>query len=385
MGFIQDFQNFQVFGKWNKQRLPIGFYSEMGSDRIYFEEMIHRLVEEYKQPVLYLTSSDKDPMLAYAHPDFHTVNIGSGLFRNMAFRDLNVKLFVMTLPDLEAYELKRSINPVHYAYVFHSLVSTHMIYRDYAFDAYDTIFTVGPHHETEIREAERLFNLKPKAFVPHGYPRIDQILKDYEQYQKTVPARDLNEPVKVLIAPSWGPNSISSLCLEPLIQHLLNAGLDVTYRPHPMTHREDAPRMDNVQKRFGGNALFHFDADIANADSLFASDVMISDWSGVALEFALATGKPVLYIDIPRKLQNTRFEKFQSVPVEVSLREQLGAVVSPDAIDTVPARIAEIMGSLSERQQTIARLKTELVYNLGRSSEVGAAELMKLLESLPEN
>src|SRR5438093_13437904 len=57
------------------------------------------------------------------------------------------------LTDLDAYHLMRSAAyPVHYVYVFHSMVSSHMVFRPKAYDAYDTILCVGPHHTREIRQ-----------------------------------------------------------------------------------------------------------------------------------------------------------------------------------------------------------------------------------------
>ena len=35
--------------------------------------------------------------------------------------------------------------------------------------------------------------------------------------------------------------------------------------------------------------------------SLYQSDLMISDWSGVAFEYAFAFNKPVIFCDVPKK------------------------------------------------------------------------------------
>ena len=52
------------------------------------------------------------------------------------------------------YYLKRSKYSVHYIYVPHSLSSLHSIYRKGAFDYFDTLFCVGPHHVKEARKLE---------------------------------------------------------------------------------------------------------------------------------------------------------------------------------------------------------------------------------------
>ena len=65
---------------------------------------------------------------------------------------------IMTMPDLETFHIKRSkSHPVHYIYMFHSMVSTHLVYRKSAFDNYDTIFCVGEHHLDEIQNTEKYY------------------------------------------------------------------------------------------------------------------------------------------------------------------------------------------------------------------------------------
>jgi hypothetical protein len=47
------------------------------------------------------------------------------------------------------------------------------------------------------------------------------------------------------------------------------------------------------------------------------------DWSGVAMEFAFGLEKPVLFIDVPRKVNNPEYKTLRAVPLEVSYRDQI--------------------------------------------------------------
>ena len=87
-----------------------------------------------------MTSSNKDPLLTNANKKFSVYNIGSKTIRTIFFATLDVKVVVMTMPDLHNYHIKRSNNSVHYVYLPHSLLSTHMVYRKGAFDFYDSFF-----------------------------------------------------------------------------------------------------------------------------------------------------------------------------------------------------------------------------------------------------
>ena len=362
-------------------RPSIAFYSEMGSDRIYFEGIMRRLIQDYNQKILYFTSGKNDPLLKEPPDGRLPFYVGEGMVRTMLFMELDVPLFVMTLSDLDTLLLKRSPYGTHYAYIFHSLVSTHMVYRHGAFDGYDTLFCVGPHHEREIREAEKIFNTPAKTFVQHGYPRIDKIMADYQTYLKKPPKRAEPDTPNIVVAPSWGVNSISDRCANALVEILLNQGYYVTFRPHPMTLRQQKNMRQVMEARFKKYEKFAFDDDIANTRSLFEADIMICDWSGVALEFGLGTEKPIVFIDVPPKRRNDRFSEFKAKPIEDTLRTELGVICAPDALQSLPETIEALIRQKDVIQQRIATLREATVYNIGKADEVGARELMKLLEA----
>ena len=59
--------------------------------------------------------------------------------------------------------------------------------------------------------------------------------------------------------------------------------------------------------------------------------MMISDWSGAALDYALSQSKPVLFIDVPRKVNNPSYQESAIEPLEVFIRDKIGQVIPPDA------------------------------------------------------
>ena len=86
---------------------------------------------------------------------------------------------VMSLPDLGKYEIKKSKYDVSYIFVPHNILSTHMVFRNGAFDAFDIFFCAGPHHFREIRESEKKYKTKRKELLKFGYSRIDKIIAKY--------------------------------------------------------------------------------------------------------------------------------------------------------------------------------------------------------------
>ena len=161
---IKNFQELLNFNNSPDEFRKIVFYSESKVYWTHFEPVINSLMNNHKYKFSYVSSSKDDPGLFLDNNNIKTFYIGNGVACTIFFRILKANLLVMTMPDLETFHIKRSIYPVHYIYIFHSMVSSHMIYRHDAFDNYDTIFCVGPHHVHEIREREKKYNLNKKKY-----------------------------------------------------------------------------------------------------------------------------------------------------------------------------------------------------------------------------
>ena len=365
----------------NDQRAFV-FYAESRADWAHLGPIVEELIGRHGRTVCYVTSEEHDPIFQRADSKLLTFYVGMGSTRTTFFRLVDARVVVMTLPDLETFHLKRSVHPVHYAYVFHSMVSTHMIYRPGAFDAYDTVFCVGPHHVAEIRRTESLDGLPPKHLVEHGYGRLDAILAERTDPGTAIDAVGADGPTRrrVLLAPSWGPGSfIESPVGAELVDRLLTADQDVVLRLHPMTVRHHPDLVDELNGRFGARGLT-IETDMRDRRSLAASDIMVSDWSGAALEYAFGLERPVLFLDMPRKVNNPEYERLGIVPIEDSIRTEVGELVRPDDLDAVMPAIERLCLRRGEVQARLREARERNVYNVGRSATVGAEHLVRLAD-----
>src|SRR3989449_6471721 len=272
--FYAEWQAMKRFRSLPLEEREIVFYAETKADWVHFAPIIRELTEAHDKRVCYLTSDHEDSVLEGHHPNILPFGIGSGAVCTILFRALEARVMVITLTDLDAYHLKRSAAyPVHYVYVFHSMVSSHMVFRKKAYDAYDTILCVGPHHVREIRKNEALHGLKQKRLIEHGYGRLDTII---EGFRARPSGRPSPGPAKrVLIAPSWGPDCITAVCADALIAVLLSAGHHVTFRPHPMSARHQKAAIDRLRSTFGPNPRFALELDVRSSQSLEEADLMI--------------------------------------------------------------------------------------------------------------
>ncbi len=353
----------------------IVFYAEDAESWPHLGPVVEHLTQSMGRHVCYVTSSRRDPMLHAPHPLVRSFCVGESSARTSWFMSLQANLCVMTMPDLQTFHLKRSRrHPVHYAYVFHSMVSTHMIYRPAAFDAFDTILCAGPHHVREIRATEAANHLPAKHLIEHGYGRLDTLLRN-RQARGPSPRPDTARPVHVLIAPSWGPHGLLETCGEACVRALLNAGFQVTVRPHPMTRRKWPGCIATLEKAFRGHPHLVLENDVAGHASLETADVMISDWSGAALEFAFAFQRPVLFVDLPRKVNNPDYERIGCLPLEVSIRDRIGRVLPSENLAHLPDAVHSLCAQAPAWRERIAQVRAESIYNVGESARVAAEQL----------
>ncbi|MDG1207150.1 MAG: CDP-glycerol glycerophosphotransferase family protein [Pseudomonadales bacterium] len=373
--FFRHIKNLIDFTQLDRSQKRIVFYSEGKNYWVHLEGMVRAVLENSDIPVCYVSSSVADPGLALSHPNYHVFEIDESFVRNWLFENMQADVLVMSMPDLQQYQVKRSKFDVHYVYVQHSLVSLHMVYREGAFDFFDTIFCAGPHHLKELRSLEEKYNLPKKQLVNHGYARLDAILKEAENHKNRVTPQ--GEPIHVLVAPSWGPNSIvESGVGKAIIAQLLSNGFKVTFRPHPQTTKFAKTQVDDIVKSHQRAALFHFEDNVAGQNSLHQSDVMICDWSGAALDYAFGLNKPVLFIDVPRKINNPRYQDIDIEPLEVGIRPIIGDVLSVNDISSCSSRIAALC------EENLLYDKSNYVFNSGKSNEAGFTALMKIVANV---
>jgi CDP-glycerol glycerophosphotransferase (TagB/SpsB family) len=163
---------------------------------------------------------------------------------------------------------------------------------------------------------------------------------------------------------------------------VLGAGHALVVRLHPMTVRRHPGMPAALAAKFGADpGRFRVVTDMNERESLLASDLMISDWSGAALDYAFGLERPVLFVDMPKKVNNPEFAKLALPPLEESVREEIGAILPLGEIATAPARIAALTADPAGFRDRIRRARERWIYQVGRSAEVAASRLARLLEA----
>jgi hypothetical protein len=367
----------QFTGRANKDQ-SIVVYSEGSGYWKFLGPVVSSLIADYGREIDYVTSDINDPVLSNPPPNVRGYYVGSGSAFVYALQTLRAAVLLMTTPDLNNFHLKRSRYPVHYTYLHHSMVSTHMIYRKSAFDAFDSILCVGPHHVLETREWEKQHGLPEKELFEHGYGPLDLILEKSKNRPDL--AQEKDGPPHILLAPSWGPDGILETIGEELINILMDAGYRVTIRPHPRTCHLSPEIMATLEARYSDHPHLKIDLEAESFSSLMETDLMISDWSGVAMEYAFGLEKPVLFIDVPAKTNNPDHETIAAIPFEKSYRDQVGTIHSADELLTIPSAIEYLLEDPREQAAAAAKFRNEAIFNPGTSGKNGAKIIVELAD-----
>ena len=376
--FGNERKELEKFNKLSLDERLIVFYSEDISSFVHFEQIIHELTEKMGCQICYVTSAKDDPILTSQNKRIKAFYIGLGAIRTKFFMELKAEVLVMTMPNLETYFIKRSkVYPVHYVYVFHSIVSTHTIYRKGAFDHFDSIFCVGPHHVEEISATESVYDLKHKNLVKYGYGLLDNLQTNKSMKNQQRCTEDGKK--KILVAPSWGKNGLLETKGLELVKILLDGGYHVTVRPHPMTIRKWSKTIKAIENEFKSNANFEIEKDVSTFESLYSAYGLISDWSGIAIEYAFACELPVLYIDGSPKINNSSYDKIACEALEITIRNLIGKVISPNELESLPKIIESTYENIDNFKTKIQEVRDKTVFNLGESGMNGAQEIVKIL------
>lgn len=412
MRFFHHLRQLIRFMQLPESACQVAFYAESKNAWPDLEDLILTLLNTSSLSICYFTSDKTDPGLTIKNPRYHSFNIDEGFIRNWLFENIKTSVFVMTTPDLHQYQLKRSKYPVHYIYVQHSLVSLHSVYRKGAFDHFDTIFCAGQHHINEIRAMEAYYQLPAKNLIEHGYPRLDRILEScqdgFVQSQKrpsmasalpssesrrssteqSHPDSSFNQKTqqkKILIAPTWGKQgAIESGLAYTIIDDLLELGHGVILRPHPETRKLASSALHKIQKQYEKHPNFHLETHIADTQSLFTSDIMISDWSGAALDYAFGVKKPVIFLDIPQKINNPDYALLEIEPFEKTIRESVGTIICYNDLINHTVDWNKAFNK-AEKHFSSFTLNQSPIFSVGHSAEVGTNFIKNYITHMRNN
>ena len=365
----------------NLQKMDLVFYSEGSGFYKYFENIIDAILKNSDIEITYITSDPKDAIFSKNEPRIKPYYISGNHLITLMMK-LECKIVVMTTPDLQKYHIKRSKmkKNIEYIYVDHGCTSLNLTYRTGALDHFDTIFAVSREQGLEVRAIEKLRDTHKKRIVKCGYGLIDNMLEAYRSKEKPK-----NEKPVILIAPSWQYDNILDSCIDDIVNDLVCDKYKVIIRPHPQYIKRFPMRMEAMFERYRDKLSddFIIQTDFSSTDTVYNSDVMITDWSAIAFEYSFTTERPTLFVNTKMKVVNRDYTKISLVPFDITGRNKIGRSIEKDECCNISKTVEDFLVHHDDYAEQIRTLRDEYFYNLGSSGEAGADYIIRRIKGLP--
>lgn len=325
------FSEYKTVNYLIRKKYQVVFYSESGHYFQVFQPIMDELIKRNVR-ICYITSDPKDCLLEQRYSRGFEVFYIKWMLAFL-FTHLNAEIVIMTMPDLGNFLYKKSTKVGSYIYIFHAAVSTHQQYRKEAFVHYDCIFCTGEYQHLELTKAERLYGYPQKDLIRYGYPLLETLKSK---------KKEVGEGPIVLIAPSWFNGCIFDTCIDEILEQLSFLSYKVIIRPHPEYKKRNKIRYNKISAFIKKNPKMEIDDSPDVGDSLIKADYLITDRSGIAFEYAIGIGNPVLFIETLPKEKNKNWRDIEIEPIENRIRQELGIIINLHEINKLPEKLKEI-------------------------------------------
>ena len=344
------------------------FFSENKVYQKFTKPLIDIVCSVYPSEVYYL-SIDKEDKIDNNRVINYFVN---PLLINFIFKKLKAENIFLTVTDLGNNLLKKTKNIDKYIYYFHSPVSTTKNYTSAAFDNYDIMMCNGKYQIDEIRSREHLKKLTKKKLIPSGYFYFDYLINN---------VNDRINNDEILVAPSWNknlPNSINENFID-LINILIKKKYKVTFRPHPEHLKRSIKILDFIKRKFRDKS-FNFDINDDNINSMQKAKCLITDSSGIAIEYMIAIKRPVLYLNEHDKIHNSDFKDFSKFQtIDQKIKDNFGYIFENKDFDNIDYIIKNSEINLKKKLPKLKNFIDDNFFNFGNTKKFLIANIKEII------
>lgn len=355
------------------------FYAESNGFYKYYKGIIEYLLNHTNITIHYITSDYNDNIfnLEKENKQIKAYYIEEKKLITLMMK-MDADIVVMTMPDLNNYHIKRSYvrDDITYIYIPHGMDSLNLTQRYKSINSYDVFFACGKYQRLEAEKTFSLFNLDREIF-DYGYTLLDEMISNYKINNK----KSKNNDTKILVAPSWQKDNICDLCLEEVLNNLKKEKkYNIIVRPHPQEVKHKKEKFEKLKEKYKNNKNIIFETDFSSNTSVLDADVLITDWSGIAYEYAYTTKKPVLFINTPMKIMNPNYKDIDVEPFNIWTRDKIGKQLEVDNLKNINKYIDNLLLNKTTYEKQINELLNESIYNLGKSDEIGAEYIIDLIK-----
>ncbi|WP_028328491.1 CDP-glycerol glycerophosphotransferase family protein [Brachyspira alvinipulli] len=351
-----------------------------GEDKRYynvFKPIIEELIK-LEIPVIYYSSSEDDPIFEIKNDLLHSEFIGVG---NKAYAKLNfieADICLMTTPNLDVFQLKRSKGVKKYVHIFHA-PSEAALYCLYSLDFFDAVLLSGENQVPDIRELENTRGTKVKDLEIIGSTYLDELNKKKEEALKSI--ENKSNKRTVLIAPSWGMNGLLTRFGDKLIDPILNNGYHIIVRPHPQSLIVEKDIIEKLKNKYKDNSDLEWDSNRDNIYSLSKADVMLSDFSGVIFDYAFLFEKPTIIPSFTFDKRGYDAIELKDETWTLKTLPNISVSIDENNFSNISAIVEDTINN-DRLKENILKVKDEAYMYRGEAGRRGAIVLKSYLESI---
>ena len=245
----------------------------------------------------------------------------TSFFKSLFFNLVKVKKVYSSTPDLNNSVFNRSVNKkIKYIYIQHSPISLSMGYKKNAFDNFDGVQVTNKFQLEDLIDINKLNKKKIKPIKTKYF--FLQNMKNKKEFI----------PKKILIAPTWNTEFYKHNLHIKIKEILDKIKIDYEIRPHKMSYIKKEFSLNNLEKDFKVNTEVF--CNFSNYSNL------ITDWSGIFIEFALIQNTRPICINSKKKIRNDLFDNFTNKPIEIELRNKIAHSIDVDNLSQINAIIS---------------------------------------------
>lgn len=311
---------------------------------------------------------------------------------------LRADIVMMSTPQLDVLQIKRSKGVKHYCHIIHSLPHVD-IYEIYALDYFDSVFTNSDIHTDFIHEVERVRKLHKKQVVITGCTYLDVLQEKLISYQnsdqkihffKSNTNIDAHHDTKytILLAPSWGREALLNKYGMKLISPFINSDFNLIIRPHPQTYLSESTLLQELKNQTKDCQNIVWDSNRDNIYAFQEADMMIGDFSGAIFDFICLFEKPVITPTFNFNIIGYDLEDIYDIPWVQNILPKIGKIIQPSEFEMLPHVIEAFIKdsqAYEKIKHNIKVLKTELWKHQGKGGEMSAKAILQIHKQILEH
>jgi hypothetical protein len=384
----------------------LAIMARMAGDKIAGRKIIIVFVEElgfiqFLQPVVDELKREGGRKLAfylateYADHEDHLAPLG--VSRERRFHPRLARAFLLADVFLSASVYGKGPPTARRINISHNQPTKFEAYPKEYVENYDVHFLTGPLHRDQYEHMFRLHGLDVKRYrlIDVGYPKSDALLQGKFDRSAVLSELGLDPALEtVLYAPAWDPGgSLRSFGDEVVEQLLSLQNVNVIVKLHPVSHTPEVSASYEFYtggvnwterfRKYETNSRFRHVTAFQVDPLLVAADLLVTDFSSVALEF-VGLDRPIIYLDCPEYFEKTlKLPGYQTDAdyVKNDPRANAGrhAGIVVENVSGLADAAREALANPGLNSSLRNELASMLLYNPGRAAHAAALEILRLL------